>query len=121
MGFELCRACLDQGSVVVFDEKHNPERSGYQALPVLDMSNIMVRFLTLQIFCLRLPLRARVLFRSALCREVYAVALFSCLPLSLGETQLMHTCKSSMSDNPIDHELLHRSTIFQAARAMGMR
>ena len=56
-GSELCRACLDQGSIVVFDEKHNPERAGYQMLPVLDMSNIMVRSLTLPIFRLRLPLR----------------------------------------------------------------
>lgn len=37
-----CRTCLDQGSVVVFDEKFDPEKPGYQKLPTLDMSNIMV-------------------------------------------------------------------------------
>ena len=61
MGFQVCRACLDQGSVVVFDEKHNPERAGYQMLPVLDMSNIMVCFLMLRFSVLACPFRAGLL------------------------------------------------------------
>ena len=118
MGFELCRACLDQGSVVVFDEKHNPERSGYQMLPALDMSNIMVRFLTLPVFRLGLSLRAGLLHSVTYC-NVCTGLLSSFLQISLG--QLMHFRKSSTSDAPIDHELLHCSTTFQAVRAMGMR
>ena len=111
---------MDQGSIVVFDEKHNPERSDHQKLPVLEMSNIMVRFMTLQILCPGVSLRAGLFHCVSHCK-VCAMSLSSFLHLCLGETQLVQLRKSSMSDAMIDHELLHCSTISQAVRAMGMR
>ena len=89
-------------------------------LPVLDMSNIMVRFLILQVVCLGLSLTAGS-FEGEVCRDVCSVSFLSFLQLSLEETQLIHFCKSSTSDTPTDCELLHCSTIFQAVRAMETR